>query len=159
MLPVALQHRGADPSFAIGSEPHESRSNARIGTGDISVVEPAESDGAFLQLAPVAGIVTNVEPDHLDHWGTYAAIEDAYVVSVSALNDRQEPIWNEGVFDVRSVRRYVQFRSCSRVLELEAGSNPIAGWAEGQTGRLFFSGTRLVSFVPNVEPERAPWIS
>ena len=52
MLTVALQHCGADPSFAIGSELNESGSNAHLGSGDLFVVEADESDGAFLQLAP-----------------------------------------------------------------------------------------------------------
>jgi len=88
MLTVALQHCGVDPSFAIGSELNESGSNAHLGTGDIFVVEADESDGAFLQLAPVAGIVTNVEPDHLDHWGTFAAIEDAFIEFAVGIRDR-----------------------------------------------------------------------
>ena len=79
MLTVALQHCGADPSFAIGSELNESGSNAHQGSGDIFVVEADESDGAFLQLPAVAGIVTNVEPDHLNYWGTFDRIEDAFV--------------------------------------------------------------------------------
>jgi UDP-N-acetylmuramate--alanine ligase len=79
MLTVALQHCGVDPSFAIGSELNESGSNAHLGTGEVFVVEADESDGAFLVLEPVAGIVTNVEPDHLDYWGTFAAIEQAFL--------------------------------------------------------------------------------
>ncbi|TAK71112.1 MAG: UDP-N-acetylmuramate--L-alanine ligase [Actinomycetota bacterium] len=78
MLTVALQHCGADPSFAIGSELNESGSNAHLGTGELFVVEADESDGSFLHLDCVAGIVTNVEADHLDHWGTLTAIEAAF---------------------------------------------------------------------------------
>lgn len=79
MLTVALQAVGADPSFAIGSELAESGSNAHVGSGDLFVVEADESDGTFLYLRPVASIVTNVEPDHLDHWGTFDAIEAAFL--------------------------------------------------------------------------------
>lgn len=78
MLTVALQACGVDPSFAIGSELNESGSNAHLGSGDIFVVEADESDGAFLYLPAVAGIVTNVEPDHLNHWGTFEAIEQGF---------------------------------------------------------------------------------
>ena len=88
MLTVALQHCGVDPSFAIGSELNESGSNAHLGTGDIFVVEADESDGAFLALAPEAGIVTNVEPDHLDHWGTFEAIEEAFLEFALGIRDR-----------------------------------------------------------------------
>ncbi len=88
MLTVALQACGADPSFAIGSEIHESGSNAHLGTGDLFVVEADESDGAFLHLSPIAAIVTNIEPDHLDHWGTFEAIEQAFVEFARGTRDR-----------------------------------------------------------------------
>ena len=79
MLTVALQHCGADPSFAIGSELNETGANAHLGSGEIFVVEADESDGAFLQLAAVAAIVTNVEADHLNHWGSLEAIEQGFL--------------------------------------------------------------------------------
>jgi UDP-N-acetylmuramate--alanine ligase len=88
MLTVALQACGADPSFAIGSEIHESGSNAHLGTGELFVVEADESDGAFLHLSPIAAIVTNIEPDHLDHWGTFEAIEEAFVEFASGTRER-----------------------------------------------------------------------
>jgi UDP-N-acetylmuramate--alanine ligase len=88
MLTVALQHCGADPSFAIGSELNESGSNAHLGTGTDFVAEADESDGAFLALPAFAGIVTNVEPDHLDHWGTFEAIEAAFLTFCTAIRDR-----------------------------------------------------------------------
>ena len=88
MLTVALQHCGADPSFAIGSELNESGSNAHLGTGDVFVVEADESDGAFLVLEPIAAIVTNVEADHLDHWGTYDAIEQGFLDFALGIRDR-----------------------------------------------------------------------
>jgi UDP-N-acetylmuramate--alanine ligase len=88
MLTVALQNCGADPSFAIGSELNESGSNAHQGTGTDFVAEADESDGAFLALPAYAGIVTNVEPDHLDHWGTFEAIEAAFLEFCEAIRDR-----------------------------------------------------------------------
>lgn len=88
MLTVALQHCGADPSFAIGSELNESGSNAHLGSGDLFVVEADESDGAFLHLAPIAAIVTNVEADHLDHWGTLEAVEQGFLDFAVGVGDR-----------------------------------------------------------------------
>jgi UDP-N-acetylmuramate--alanine ligase len=79
MLTVALQHAGADPSFAIGSELNESGANAHLGTGNLFIAEADESDGAFLQLNPSVAIVTNIEADHLDYWGTFAAIEQGFL--------------------------------------------------------------------------------
>lgn len=78
MVTVAVQHCGADPSFVIGSELNESGSNAHAGTGDIFIAEADESDGSFLQLPARVAIVTNIEPDHLNHWGDFAALEKAF---------------------------------------------------------------------------------
>jgi len=78
MLTVAVQACGADPSFAIGGDLNESGSNAHAGHGDVFVAEADESDRSFLLLAPFAGIVTNVEADHLDNYGDLAAVEAAF---------------------------------------------------------------------------------
>jgi UDP-N-acetylmuramate--alanine ligase len=79
MVTVILQNAGKDPSFVIGSEMNESGSNAHQGTGELFVVEADESDGTFLVLPTTVGIVTNVEPDHLNYWETYEALEQAFV--------------------------------------------------------------------------------
>ncbi len=88
MLTVALQHCGVDPCFAIGSELNASGANAHVGSGDVFIVEADESDGAFLELSPIAGIVTNIEADHLDHWGTLAAIEEGFDEFARGIHDR-----------------------------------------------------------------------
>ena len=87
LLTVALQHCGADPSFAIGGELNESGSNAHDGSGDIFVAEADESDGAFLVYSPFAALVTNVEADHLDNYGT----EEAYHAAFTAFLDQISP--------------------------------------------------------------------
>ncbi|NBV90370.1 MAG: hypothetical protein EBR84_03065 [Actinobacteria bacterium] len=79
MLTVILQQAGKDPSFVIGSEMNESGSNAHQGTGELFVAEADESDGTFLMLPSRAAIVTNVEPDHLNYWGSFAKLEQAFV--------------------------------------------------------------------------------
>jgi UDP-N-acetylmuramate--alanine ligase len=78
MVTVALQHCGADPSFAIGGELTEGGANAHDGSGDVFVAEADESDGSFLLYHPQVAIVTNVEPDHLDHYGTPEAVAAAF---------------------------------------------------------------------------------
>ncbi|MDX6244695.1 MAG: UDP-N-acetylmuramate--alanine ligase, partial [Frankiales bacterium] len=88
MLTVALQHCGADPSFAIGGDLNEPGSGAHHGSGDYFVAEADESDGSFLLLSPYAAVVTNVEPDHLDHYADEAAVEAAFV-AFSQTVDRQ----------------------------------------------------------------------
>jgi len=78
MLTVAVQHCGVDPSFAIGGDLNEAGSNAHHGSGELFVVEADESDGSFLAYRPYAAIVTNVEADHLDHYGDAAAVARAF---------------------------------------------------------------------------------
>jgi UDP-N-acetylmuramate--alanine ligase len=73
MLTVALQHCRLDPSFAIGGDLNESGANAHHGEGGVFVAEADESDGSFLTYSPSVAVVTNVEPDHLDHHGTAEA--------------------------------------------------------------------------------------
>ena len=78
MLTVALQHCGLDPSFAIGGDLATSGSGAHEGTGDIFVAEADESDASFLAYSPEVAIVTNIEADHLDHYGSPAAYVAAF---------------------------------------------------------------------------------
>lgn len=80
MLATGLLAAGADPSFAIGGVvvgPDGPLGGARDGAGPF-VAEADESDGSFLAYAPLVAVVTNVEPDHLDHYGTREAFEDAF---------------------------------------------------------------------------------
>ncbi len=79
MLTMALRAAGADPSFAIGAEVADLGTNARVGSGDLFVAEADESDGAFLVYTPAGAIVTNVDADHLDNYGTVEAYEEAFV--------------------------------------------------------------------------------
>ena len=87
MLTVALQHCGLDPSFAIGGDLATSGSGAHEGSGDIFVAEADESDASFLAFAPEVAVVTNVEADHLDHYGS----AEAYVAAFEAFLDRIVP--------------------------------------------------------------------
>ncbi len=87
MLTVALQHCGLDPSFAIGGDLASSGSGAHEGSGDIFVAEADESDASFLAFSPRVAVVTNVEADHLDHYGSAAA----YVAAFETFLDRIVP--------------------------------------------------------------------
>lgn len=79
LLTMALLEAGADPSYAIGAVLVQTGSNAEAGEGELFVAEADESDGAFLVYRPHAAIVTNVEADHLDVWGTEEAYRAAFV--------------------------------------------------------------------------------
>jgi UDP-N-acetylmuramate--alanine ligase len=78
MISVMLSRMGRAPSFVIGADLNESGSGAEHGAGDAFVAEADESDGSFLLLRPEVAVVTNVEPDHLDHYGTAEAVEEAF---------------------------------------------------------------------------------
>ncbi len=78
MLTVLLQGAGLDPSFAIGANVPALGVNAAHGNSGIFVAEADESDGSFLNYRPRIAVVTNVEPDHLDHYGTAEAVYESF---------------------------------------------------------------------------------
>ncbi len=87
MLVTALLESGADPSYAIGSTLVSSGLNAAAGTDPLFVAEGDESDAAILVYEPYGAVVTNVDVDHLDFFGTpdaYAAVFDAFLLKVAA---------------------------------------------------------------------------
>jgi UDP-N-acetylmuramate--alanine ligase len=79
MVAAMLDTGGLDPTVINGGIINAYGTNARIGGGDWMVVESDESDGSFLRLPATIAIVTNVDPEHLDHYGTFDALRDAFV--------------------------------------------------------------------------------
>ena len=86
MLTMALRAAGADPAYAIGGVLAATGRNADAGAGELFVAEADESDGAFLVYHPDAALVTNVEADHLDVWGTEEAYHAAFADFVATIN-------------------------------------------------------------------------
>ena len=78
MLSLILGESGCHPSFIVGGDVNEIGSGAVWGTGDWLVVEADESDGTFLQLEPEAAVVTSVEPDHLERYGSVEGLHEAF---------------------------------------------------------------------------------
>jgi UDP-N-acetylmuramate--alanine ligase len=78
LVAAVLEGAGFDPTVINGGIINAYGSNTRLGRGDWMVVEADESDGSFLRLPPVITIVTNMDPEHLDHWGTREAMEAGY---------------------------------------------------------------------------------
>ena len=70
MAVVALQAAGEDPSFAIGGQLNRAGTNAHHGSGHIFVAEADESDASLLRYSPTVAVITNIEPDHLDYFGS-----------------------------------------------------------------------------------------
>ncbi len=87
MLTVALLAAGGAPSFASGGEIAQLGTNAALGQGEAFVVEADESDGSFLAYRPNVAVVTNVQADHLDFYGTLARVEDAYAGFTDTITD------------------------------------------------------------------------
>ncbi|WP_420108877.1 Mur ligase domain-containing protein, partial [Mycolicibacter arupensis] len=90
MLVVALQRCGLDPSFAVGGElgsaGSEAGTNAHHGSGPLFVAEADESDGSLLEYTPNVAVVTNIEADHLDFFGSaqaYTQVFDAFVERIA----------------------------------------------------------------------------
>ncbi|MCK1387825.1 UDP-N-acetylmuramate--L-alanine ligase [Bradyrhizobium sp. 21] len=78
MVATLLDSGGLDPTVINGGIINAYASNARLGAGDWMVVEADESDGTFLKLPTEVAIVTNVDPEHLDHFKTFEAVQDAF---------------------------------------------------------------------------------
>ncbi len=76
---TVLRAAGLDPTVVVGGRMAALGSNAHLGGGDILVAEADESDGSFLRLTPTIAAITNIDPEHLDFYGTYEALKDAFV--------------------------------------------------------------------------------
>ena len=83
MLAALLDTAGLDPTVVIGGIINAWGSNARLGSGDWMVAEADESDGTFLKLPATVAVVTNIDPEHLDHYGTFDALREAFAAFVA----------------------------------------------------------------------------
>ncbi|MCZ8173321.1 MAG: UDP-N-acetylmuramate--L-alanine ligase, partial [Brevundimonas sp.] len=79
LVAALLDAGGVDPTVINGGIINSYGSNARLGESEWMVVEADESDGSFLRLDGTIAVVTNIDPEHLDHYGSFDAIKDAFV--------------------------------------------------------------------------------
>jgi len=79
MIAALLDAGGIDPTVINGGIINAYGSNARLGSSDWMVVEADESDGSFLRLDGTIAVVTNIDPEHLDHYGSFEKVKDAFV--------------------------------------------------------------------------------
>src|SRR5947207_8043451 len=82
LVAALLDAGGFDPTVINGGIINAYGTNARLGAGDWMVVEADESDGTFLKLPADVAIVTNVDAEHLDHFKTFAAVQDAFLAFI-----------------------------------------------------------------------------
>ncbi len=85
MIGWMLERAGFDPTVLVGGVLRSWGSNARIGSSRWMVVEADESDGTFIRLPTEIGVVTNIDPEHLDYYGTEAALHDAFLTFLSQI--------------------------------------------------------------------------
>jgi len=83
MVAALLDAGGVDPTVINGGIIHAYGSNARVGQGEWMVVEADESDGTFTRLPATIAIVTNIDPEHMEHWGTLEALRRGFTDFVS----------------------------------------------------------------------------
>jgi UDP-N-acetylmuramate--alanine ligase len=79
MVATILAHAGLDPTVVIGGKAKVFGSNARLGAGEVLVAEADESDGSFRHLVPMVAVITNIDREHMDHYGTEAALRAAFL--------------------------------------------------------------------------------
>ena len=87
MIGVTLDRVGVSPTIIVGGEVPDLGTNAKLGTGHYLVSEADESDGSFLKLRPHIAVVTNVEDDHMDHYGTMEKIIEAFRTFVDQVDE------------------------------------------------------------------------
>ncbi len=83
MIAHAMEVAGLDPTYVIGGRLMASGSNARLGSSPWLVAEADESDGSFLHLSPTITVVSNIDPEHLDHYGDFETLMTAFIQFVN----------------------------------------------------------------------------
>lgn len=79
MVATILAQAGLDPTVVIGGKAKVFGSNARLGQGEVLVAEADESDGSFRHLLPMVAVITNIDREHMDHYGNEAALRAAFL--------------------------------------------------------------------------------
>jgi UDP-N-acetylmuramate--alanine ligase len=129
MAVTVLRGMGRDPSFMVGGRLIALNTNAHLGQRDLFILEADEAFGTFLSLTLGALVVTNIEADHLDHYGTVEAMEAAYAEVAAAVDG---PV--VGCFDDPGVRR------------LAATVEGVVGYGTSPDATWWFDGLRREGF-------------
>jgi UDP-N-acetylmuramate--alanine ligase len=141
MLIHILQAAGTDPGWAVGAA-WKNGEAGHAGRGEFFAVEADEYDRAFLSLRPVSAVVTNVDADHLDYYGTLAAIEDAFVEFLNRLPFHGVAVLNAEDAGLRRIahRLTCRVRTCglsagdyqARDMTTDASGAAFALWHNGE---------------------------
>ena len=98
LVGLILEEAGLDPTVAIGGNLRSRGTNVRLGRGDYMVAEADESDASFLLLVPTLAIVTNIDPEHLDHYGNIDRVREAFLSFINHV-----PFYGAAVLGIDSV--------------------------------------------------------
>ncbi|MBK5290371.1 MAG: UDP-N-acetylmuramate--L-alanine ligase [Acidobacteriia bacterium] len=122
MVAAILSHAGLDPTVVVGGRLRTvGGSNARVGKSEFMVVESDESDGSFLRLAPILAVVTNIDQEHLDHYGSFENVVTAFTEFVNKV-----PFYGAAVLcmddeNVQRILPLVRRRSLTYGVSAQAG--------------------------------------
>ncbi len=95
---LVLEEAGLDPTVAIGGNLRSRGTNVRLGRGDFMVTEADESDASFLLLIPTLAVVTNIDAEHLDHYGTMERLNEAFLSFINRV-----PFYGRAVLGIDSL--------------------------------------------------------
>jgi UDP-N-acetylmuramate--alanine ligase len=98
LIGLIMEEAGLDPTVAIGGNLRARGTNVRLGRGDFMVAEADESDASFLLLLPTVAVVTNIDPEHLDHYGAMDRVREAYLSFINRV-----PFYGVAVLGIDSV--------------------------------------------------------
>jgi UDP-N-acetylmuramate--alanine ligase len=144
MLTFVLQHAGLDPSFVIGGEIADAAGGAHHGSGEYFVVEADEADRSFLRYHPYAGILTNIDADHLNTYHDLAGLTEAFgqfgrsvsgFLVTTADDPRVRTLAAAGRAEGRTVHTYGQAEDADlRVAEIASTVAGVRyrGWLDGK---------------------------
>ena len=120
MLGVALDYAGISPTIVVGGEVPDLGTNAKLGTGEYLVSEADESDGSFLKLRPSIAVVTNIEDDHMDHYGTMEKIIESFTEFLENIKDNGMAVLCFENINLRSIAKRLTKQYISYGIDAEA---------------------------------------
>ncbi len=116
MISLIFEKNGYDPTVVVGGELNDIGGNAKLGKGEYLVAEADESDGSFLKLHPFITVITNIEDDHLDYYGTRENIEKAFqqfILDTPAdgftVLCQESPVIQKMVLQIRETKRVITY--------------------------------------------------
>ena len=153
MVASVLAQAGLDPTFVVGGKVNALGTHARLGRSDLLIAEADESDGSFLGLSPSIIVVTNIDREHLDYYGTMERLQETFLefinkvpfygVAILCADDE----WLRGLFP-RVVKRYYTYGlgDYSGVLTPDVYATDISGSGRAVEFRAHFQGKKLGPF-------------